>query len=313
MIQFKKLKNINLLLLIIIFFQIFNVNSQVIKDSIAEKQTTEKDSIKKTYFKFSTSYLSNYVYNGRKDSISTPYIIPFLGYYNKNGFNASLSAYYLNIPKERKFDFFSLDANYDYEINKQFSVGIIANKTFYSQNSSGLNNNIKGILGLSIDYDFDFIEMYIEADLLFFKKKDYGLNIDFTHEFEFESKNNKFKITPTLDLNFSTLNYFGDSNNLGRRKKNAITNTSTKVENNRFTLLDFEFSIPISFEKNKFTFFITPTLVKPTNSVYTKDITTVYSNGVGTVTAIKNSTPLEEIDLKTSFFVEFGIFYKFNL
>ena len=40
----------------------------------------------RSYFAAGISYLTNSVYNGRKDSLSTPYLTPTLGYYDKSGF-----------------------------------------------------------------------------------------------------------------------------------------------------------------------------------------------------------------------------------
>ena len=47
---------------------------------------TKKAKETESYFKASASYLSNAVYNGRQDSLVTPYITPSLGYYDKTGF-----------------------------------------------------------------------------------------------------------------------------------------------------------------------------------------------------------------------------------
>ena len=305
----KKYLNISIILFAVTQFSM----AQSLTEPNKINSTINTDTIKKTYFQFCTSYLSDYVYNGRKDVITTPYIISTINYSNKNGLNAGLSSYYVNTVNDHKFDFLSLDANYDYEINNKCSAGIIANKTFYNQNNYGFNNNIKGLIGLNVDYDFNIIEMYVEADLLFFKKKDIGLNFDFFHEFEYNYKNNKFTIAPSFDVNFSTLNYFEDSNHVNRRKKAILVDTSTEVANKKFALLDYEFSLPLVYERHNFSVYITPTFIKPLNTVYSKDVKTVYSNGILKSTTATDSTTIEEIELKSTYFIELGIFYKLEM
>ncbi|MBC7641554.1 MAG: hypothetical protein H7174_04335 [Flavobacterium sp.] len=298
-------------------FNIFNSHAQVVEYRVLNVSKIENDTVKKTHLKFSTSYLNNYIFNGRKDSITTPYFIPAIGYFNKNGFNANLSGYILNLSNNKKFDFLSLDVNYFHEFNDRFSAGLITNKTFYNNNSSGFNNNIKGLVGTNAQYDLDYFTIYVEAEVLFFQKKDYSLNIDISRDFEIELKNSKLKIEPAFDLNFCTQHYFEYNSTIKRQgKKNILKSTTditTAVNNDKFKLLDYEFSIPISFETHNFTFFATPIFAIPTNTIKTTDTKTLYLNGVAKSTTSYDSTSKDEIDLKPNFFIEFGVFYKFNL
>jgi len=317
----KKITFKTLLILIFSIFQINLSNAQIKKDSIKENSNNEiRDSIsKKSNFKFSVGYLSNYVYNGRKDSIASPYIKPSIGYFNENGFNASVTGYYLNLAKEHKIDFVSLDVNYDHEFNDDFSIGLIANRTFYQKSSNSIKSNIIGELGSNADYDFGFIELYIEADILFSQKKDVDLDVELDHEFSFKNKNNEFKIIPTLSINFSSLNYYEGYLNKKNGKKNAPNNSGissfsalTTVNNNRFTLLDYEFSAPLTYEMKHFILFVTPTFAVPKNTINTTTVTTTKFID-GTESSItKNSTSQEEYELKSNFFIEFGVCYKFD-
>ena len=65
----------------------------------------EKSKEEQSYFKLSGSYLTNAVYNGRKDSATLPYITPSLAYYDKSGFNIGVSASYLNSADAHRIDF----------------------------------------------------------------------------------------------------------------------------------------------------------------------------------------------------------------
>ena len=319
-----KISNSKKLLKLILFLSFLNFNltaqikNEVVKDSLKNEI---KDSItKKSYFKFSASYLSNYVYNGRKDSIATPYITPSVGYFNKKGFDLSFSGYYLNQANEHRFDFFSLDLNYNHEFTDNFSSGLIASRTFYNKSTSTLSSNIKGNIGANTDYDFGFIELFIEGDLLFSQKTDFALDIELEREFSLKNGKDEFKITPTFDVNFSTLNYYEGYLNKKIGKKIlhnnpniATVNAITTVDDNRFTLLDYEFSVPMSYQTKQFVFFLTPTYAIPKNTIYTTTVTTTkLTSGIENVIT-KNSTTESEGNLKQNFFVEFGLYYKFDL
>ncbi len=314
----RKLLQFMLLIVVINFKLTAQIKREVVKDSL---QQEIKDSItKKSYFKFSTSYLSNYVYNGRKDSIATPYITPSIGYFNKKGFDVSFSGYYLNLVNEHRFDFFSFDFNYNHEFTDNFSTGLVASRTFYNKSTSTLSSNIKGNIGANTDYNFGFIELFIEGDFLFSQKTDFALDIELEHEFSLKNGKDEFKITPTFDINFSTLNYYEGYLNKKIGKKIvhnnpniATVNAVTTVDDNRFTLLDYEFSVPMSYQTKQFVFFLTPTYAIPKNTIYTTTVTTTkLTNGIENVVT-KNSTTESERNLKQNFFIEFGMYYKFDL
>lgn len=314
----RKLLQFMLLIVLINFNLSAQIKREVVKDSL---QNEIKDSItKKSYFKFTASYLSNYVYNGRKDSIATPYITPSVGYFNKKGFDVSFSGYYLNQVNERRFDFFSLDLNYNHEFTDNFSAGLVASRTFYNKSTSTLSSNIKENIGANTDYDFGFIELFIKGDFLFTKKTDFALDIELEHEFSLKKGKDEFKITPTFDINFSTLNYYEGYLNKKIGKKNvhynsniATVNIVTTVDDNQFTLLDYELSIPMSYQTKQFVFFLTPTYSIPKNTIYTTTVTTTkLTSGIENVVS-KNSTTESERNLKQNFFVEFGMYYKFDL
>jgi hypothetical protein len=302
--------------IILISFLSFNITAQIKKEVVKDTLQHEmKDSVaKKSYFKFSASYLSNYVYNGRRDTITTPYIAPSLGYFSKSGFNISASGYYLNAANQHRFDFFSFDLNYKHQFTDDFAASLVASRTFYNKSSTSLSSNIKGDFGGNVDYDFDFIELFVETSAVFSQKTDFDLYIELEHEFEIKNGDDEFKITPTFDVNFSTLNYYeGYLNKKIGKKKLTNVDAVVSVDNNKFTLMDYEFSLPISYETNKFVFFVTPTYAIPKNTIYTTTVTTTKLNNGTENVVTKNSTSTTERELKQSFFIEAGMYYKFDL
>ena len=142
-----------LFFVIIFFLQINLINAQSNKDNSSSDQDTE---IEKSYFKFSNSYLTNDVYNGRQDSIVKPYIKPAISYIDKSGFSATLTGFYLTLANQNRFDYFSVDVDYSYHPTPEMTTGISANKTFYNQSSTVLTSSLTGSLGANLSYDFGF-------------------------------------------------------------------------------------------------------------------------------------------------------------
>ena len=68
----------------------------------------------KSYGSLSINYLTNSVYNGRKDSVLTPYITTSLAYYDKSGLFVNGSLSYLSRAGSSRIDLFNLEAGYDF-------------------------------------------------------------------------------------------------------------------------------------------------------------------------------------------------------
>lgn len=319
-------KILNIFFAIIFILQINLINAQANKDNLIPKK--EKDSeVEKSYFKFSSSYLTNAVYNGRQDSIVKPYIKPSISYVNKSGFSTSLTGYYLTLPNQNRFDYFSLDLDYTRNPIPNLTTGISANKAFYSNTSTDLRSAITGTLGASLGYDFGFMEVSAQGGVFFSEKKDLSLDIQFAHEFSVGEDDTKFSITPTFDIEMNSINYYDAylnrklhiSKGIGKGKgkgQNSIpvtTSTSSSqvsVNKSKFSLMAYEASLPLSYEFNHFILFATPSFAIPQNPIHsTTQTTTTSSTGVVTITTT-DTTPLSERNLKPLFYAEIGLSYK---
>ena len=305
-----------LFFIILFLLQINFINAQTNKDNFIPSKDKDSD-IEKSYFKFSNSFLTNDVYNGRQDSIVKPYLKPAISYVNKSGFSTSLSGYYLTLPNQNRFDYFSVDMDYSYHPTTEMTTGISANRTFYNKSSTALKSSLIGSLGVNLAYDFGFIEVMTEGGILFSEKKDLSLDIEFLHEFSIGEDDTKFSITPTFDIEMNTVNYYEGYLNRkvhGKKGKKAVINSTTVsqvfVNKNKFSLMTYEISSPVSYEFNHFVLFATPTFAIPQNPIHTTTQTkTTSSTGVVTTT-FKDSTPISEKKLKPLFFAEIGLYYK---
>jgi hypothetical protein len=283
-----------------------------------QNNSTEKTATKNSYGKFSISYLSDNVYNGRKDSLVQPYITPTLGYYDKSGFFISAGLSYLNSSTEKRVDLLSIDAGYDFSITDQFSGSVFANKSFYNGSSNVVSSEIKGSIGADLNYDLDFLNLFAGTELLFSAKNDITANFGISHDFEWGEKERKWSISPSILANFSTLNFYESYSSKKNNRKlpgflpNVVSRSiTTTVDNPGFTFLDYEISVPISYDTKKWGCFINSTLAIPKNPIFTTNTTiTKFANGSEIINK-SDSTPFSEKNLVSSFFVELGIHLKF--
>ncbi len=91
--------------------------------SFVAAQPIRKSSIKddSTNFTIQTNYLSNYVYNGRADSLKAPYFYTTATINFANGIYASFSLNYLLTPGYSGYDFSELNLGYNYALGEKIS------------------------------------------------------------------------------------------------------------------------------------------------------------------------------------------------
>jgi hypothetical protein len=285
----------------------FKFNSAIPESNILKVNNDEDVS----YFKTMLSFISNYSYEGRTGAKTLPYLAPYFGYFDKSGFSISSSLYYGFAERQNKIEAIMFDVNYDHEFSNQLSLGAFANKTFYDNANNLMASSIIGYIGTYLDYDFNFVSLNIENSMLLSNKADLAFTPSLYKEITF-LKNESLIITPTLLANFSSLNYYEEFNNNKINNNVTTVDVQTTVDNKKFTLLDYEFVMPIDYKINNLVLFLTPMIAFPMNTIYTTSVFTTYTaNGVQIGEPVnKNSTDTAELNLKTKFFIEIGLYYK---
>jgi hypothetical protein len=303
---------ITFLFLITVIFSI-NANAQ------------SKSNADTSYFKLQLDYLSNYVYNGRVDSIKSPYQTITASYHFSNGIYLNGSANYLLASGQNRFDYFQFDVGYEYKLGEKISGEVYGSKYFYNNNANLLNGNISADFGASFNYDFGLVQFNNTADLFFSNATDFQYNpgVEKSIKLGDASKPGYWSITPGVYANISSINYYESLVNRkingakgGAKAKNVtplypiITNI-TSVKNPGVKLMDYEFTMPITYDVNNWNLTFTSTFAMPQSPIFTSStITTQLANGVSSA-VINNSTPYSEKNLKNSFYFQFGIAYKF--
>ena len=249
---------------------------------------------KASYFKLSASYLTNSVYNGRKDSTILPYLTPSIGYFDKSGFFVRGSLSYLAASGNSRIDLFVLQTGYNFTISDKLYGGIYGSKYFYNNSSTGVRSESKGGLGGSLSYDPGFLTVSGGIDLSFSSKTDVNIFGSLEHGFYFGDKGDEWSITPTITANAGTQNAYQDY--VKKRKSKGSTTTGIQTSSNNFGILDYELSLPIAYDAKKWGLFLTPTYAIPQNP-----ISIASSTGSGYTTE----------KLANVFYAELGAYIKF--
>ena len=267
------------------------------------------------------SYLNNYVYNGRSDSLKTPYFIPSLTVVYDSAFTINSNLYYLSQGEDKGLDFLELNASYEFEITKKLSSGIYGTKYFYKGSSNAITGNINATIGANFGFDFNVFELNMGTYFLFTNgHTDVNFNPGIEREIIFGSSQ-AWKLRPSFYINFSTLNFYdGFSTQRASRKliKNKTVNPNlasieeiTTVVDKGMKLLDYELSLPLTYENKKWGISLESIIAFPQNPIHTNTQIIKLQNGRSQVISNKDSISFSERNLTTIFYAQLNLFLKF--
>lgn len=232
---------------------------------------SEKDE-QKPFLKFGVNYLNNTVFMGRSDTTRTPVITPDIRYTFESGIYFSGSLDYLMNSKTAKLASGDLSAGYDFDLTDDLDGTLSFTKSFYNPKSTQIASSQSAIINASLNYDLnDIITPSISADYGFNKKgfkNDIFLSAGLTHAFmitDLFNAEDLLIISPTATMNTGTQNFY-DSYLVNKKMKNKAVNTAQDKLNaaqrkdlEKFSVLDYEFSVPIEYKIKPFIFTFTPT------------------------------------------------------
>ena len=240
-------------------------------------QTKEKDS---SYFSISLGFINDAVYFGRKDLISNPYLYPSITYCNKSGFYTTGSFSFLTKSEEGRIDLFLSTVGYVFSY-KKFEGDISFTKYFFNTDSYNVISEVDADLTALLSYDFNIINLGASAIVFINKDSDSDIFLSSAISHDFVTKNQKFQISPTIEIYFGSQNFYEEyyiNNRFGNGKSysgqdsgqgtggtNQNTTTLILEESEKFNLMAIEFSLPIWYVNNAITLSFSPTLVIPKN------------------------------------------------
>ena len=283
------------------FFATTNMPAQAQAIKPIKKDAT---AAKASHWVIGTTYQSDNVYLGRKDSLAVPYITPSIGYHDKSGFFITGSVSYQPGGGENRIDMGSIEGGYSYTSDK-FNMECSAAKDFYSDQSFGVTSEVKGRLAASLSYDLGFIEPSLDLGAEFSGNADIGLGLGLGHSFTIVEDH--LEIDPTFHVNGATqyyyANYYSKRRYSLKRKSGNPQNIKASLANpSKFQLLDYELEAPLEYTVNKkCKFSFSPTLAIPVNPA-TVSLTGKKS---GNTTSTQTSTET----LSNTFYFSVGVTY----
>lgn len=286
---------------------------------IFSQSTDEKENIpavSKSYFKSSLSYLSNAVYQGRKDSAVISYITPSISYINKHGWNITGALSYSPNAGINEIELITFETGYDHKFSSSFGANAYAAAYFYNQFSTSVQAAKNVGIGVGIDYSpKDIFNLSADAGFSVAKKPDISTTVSIGHPFYMGSAGHDFSIAPTAALIAGTQsyyqNYYTDKkfNQLirarqgrgrGRTNSGTTTTTSSKKINvtsgKSYNVLDYDLSIPVTYDEKKWGLFLIPVYSMPVHPLV------YYEEG--------SLIPITET-LTNSFYFTLGAYIKF--
>jgi hypothetical protein len=249
------------------------------------------------------------VNNGRKDSSVIPLITPEISYIFKSGFEIDLSVGYNTHEPSPQVNQYTLDGSYSFNPGN-YSGSVTVNGFIYSKSSGSTTAEQKGSLVYDNSYSFSFIQPSLDLTWTVGNHlPDYQASFALQQEFDIGN----FSITPTATMNAATQNSYNSyyqnrrfsiPRNDGKPPLPANVSVSGEVLNaDKFQVLDYEFSAPVSYTTGNWTFNFTPTEAFPVNPADIKATITVDNQS-------KSYTYKEK--LPNTFYFSLEVTYAFN-
>ena len=248
-------------LILLISFVNATVNAQSQQSECDECDPFET----KTCGLFGINYLSNNVYLGRKDTMTIPYLSPYLGIHFYSGFYCKALVSYTTAGTGGHIDLATIQAGVDHTFGEHFEFGADAEKYFYNKNSISVLANLLGGVTTNAMYLNNWLEPGLRLDLNINKKSsDIALGTSLDHEFSLDK--DKICISPTFTVFSGTRNYLDEYYINRLTKKDKTLKLQHVISNSaKFQALSYEMSCKIICRANHWLFTIKPTYVLPLN------------------------------------------------
>ena len=243
-------------ILIVIFLQ----------SSVQAQLDTTNDLTNK--YTFGTNYASRLHFFGRTDSLKSSALVPSVTAKFSNGLYLSGSFIFVNnADASLKYTAAITEAGYRFGKNKGLAGSIYADKFFYAANSSLVQSVQKGQAGFALSHLNNILDINTGGSAVFSDKTDFFVNGGIDHLFRVETGSSVLLIIPTATINAGTQNFTSTY----LKKRNVlffpVADESVTTNDQKFQVLSYEVSMPITYIYNKLAISFTPGYVIPQNVV----------------------------------------------
>ena len=243
-------------ILIVIFLQ----------SSVQAQLDTTNDLTNK--YTFGTNYASRLHFFGRTDSLKSSALVPSVTAKFSNGLYLSGSFIFVNnADASLKYTAAITEAGYRFGKNEGLAGSIYADKFFYAANSSLVQSVQKGQAGFALSHLNNILDINTGGSAVFSDKTDFFVNGGIDHLFRVETGSSVLLIIPTATINAGTQNFTSTY----LKKRNVlffpVADESVTTNDQKFQVLSYEVSMPITYIYNKLAISFTPGYVIPQNVV----------------------------------------------
>jgi hypothetical protein len=221
-----------------------------------------QDSLQKSSRLLALDYGSNKTYEGRRDSVKQSYFSPYYNYSNKKGFYFFSSAYFIS----KHIDEIDLGFGRDFlwGKNKRTKSSISYTRYLFSAESRQLITSTPNNIQFYCKRKFKWVTSKITFNRNFgHGVRDVGLSWSNYHSFYVDlSSKSDLSFTPKVRIDSGTQNYYRKFllNHFA-----TVANRSDVKKFRRFTIINYEFSLPVTYTFNGLSIDAIPCYSIPTN------------------------------------------------
>ncbi|MFY7838890.1 MAG: hypothetical protein ACOVP7_01390 [Lacibacter sp.] len=239
---------------------------------VQAQDSTDK---RKPVFAANIAHQSYVHFLGRSDSLSSNATLPIVSYQLKKGLYVQGAAIFItNSVTPFQYTGASVEMGYRFPQSDKFSGNVFVSRFLYKDQSVLVQSTLKYQTGVNTSFQNKIINVNIGADLKFNDKTDVGATAGLDHLFIIKLKEGKpraFAINPTITAYGGTQRF----TETYRQKQNAgigglpiggNPQTTTATRNvNTFSLLAYEYTMPLVLVVGKFNAVLSPSYVMPQN------------------------------------------------
>jgi hypothetical protein len=215
----------------------------------------------------SSAYASHSSYRGRDNGLVDQSLSPSVTYRHSSGLSIQTSTYWQNNAGNR-WDNFQLTGGYEFRISDVIGGSLSYSHFWFNDSSRSELSVFTDNTQAGFSFDWPVVSIAALGSMNFGTASEFTLTTSIAHNLEIPlSLYNKVTITPSLAWVLGQQNSELTTLLTTKAKgKKAVTTTQTKATSS-FGILDYEISLPVTFELGPFTLVPSATYIVPLNVV----------------------------------------------
>jgi hypothetical protein len=217
--------------------------------------------------KIGVFYNSHLNYYGRTDSLRSSGVFPLAElWFTPNFYVNAAPVFVNNAVQNLKYSGTITTAGYRFNDQKKWAGNFYFVKPFYTENSELVQSALKAQVAAALTWQSRIINITGGGDVKFSNSTDYGAMAGVDHIFRMQLTNKMVLVAnPSAYLNAGTQQF----TNTDYKKNNFLIFPGTEQQVSetvkRFSILSYEFSMPLILARDKFQVLLIPAYVMPQN------------------------------------------------